>query len=296
MAAISDVVIAVSDGVAESFRTCAPDNVFVVSNGCDFQAYNNPAVDPELERVAAGRRVIIYAGNINHRLDFELLKKVAAENSHALLVFFGAVAGLSKTDEAHWSALLQMPNIRYFGSVNPDRLPALYHAADVGLMPYKKTPLLVEDSFPLKTFEMIAAGLPVVATLMKPIARFSDRRAMAVVETKQEFLEAVSLMSRAKHSIDDSRLLNELAKRQDYTAKFAEVKRLLLARQHDVVSSPLSPFRAAAQADLLSMLDSRGLGWWRRMLEIGRFYCPDALKSVLKQCLTGFAKKPTGER
>src|SRR5262245_917316 len=74
--ALADVVIAVSEGVADSYRRrggCACP-VTVVPNGCDFEFWRDTgAFDyaaPETNRLVA-----LYQGGINTRLDFNLLSR-----------------------------------------------------------------------------------------------------------------------------------------------------------------------------------------------------------------------------
>src|SRR5205085_8593386 len=114
-------------------------------------------------------RVAIYAGNINARLDFVLLERCVVAHPRMLHVLVGPVSGLEASDAAKWEALLVKPNVRHLEEQDPKDLPGLYGAADVGVVPYKQTRLLVENGFPLKVLEMCATGLPVVSTFMKPI-------------------------------------------------------------------------------------------------------------------------------
>src|SRR5262245_29746307 len=82
---ISDTVVAVSDGVATSIRENVPAApVTVVSNGCDYKEYSRFVPDEQLlDTRRAGQRIVIYAGNINSRLDYALIQRCVAELRHA---------------------------------------------------------------------------------------------------------------------------------------------------------------------------------------------------------------------
>ena len=54
------------------------------------------------------------------------------------------------------------PNVRFRGAVGPDELPHVYASADAGLAPYAAGSTV---AMPLKVFDYIAAGLPVVTSL-----------------------------------------------------------------------------------------------------------------------------------
>jgi glycosyltransferase involved in cell wall biosynthesis len=227
---ISDTVVAVSDGVATSIRENVPDApVTVVSNGCDYKEYSRFVPDEQLlDTRRAGQRIVIYAGNINSRLDYALIQRCVTELRHALFVFFGPVMGLSGDDARRWAALTHEPNVRYFGPADPDRLAGLYGAADVGVIPYKQTRMLVENGFPLKALEMCATGLPVVSTLMKPIEGLMD--GLVVARDHDSFVARLAQTSRSSLTgpqLDDMRAV---CQQHDYDVKFRAVLDLIETR------------------------------------------------------------------
>lgn len=222
--ATSDLVVAVSEGVQESIASQVPkERLTLVTNGCDCSEYTplGPA-DPELVAAKTGfERTAIYAGNVNGRLDFELIERAAAGNPATLIAIFGPIAPLDATDAATWKRLLQRVNVRYLGPVDPDRLSALYRSAELGIIPYKHTRSLVRNGFPLKALEMCATGLPVVSTLMEPLVGLAE--ALVVAENGGAFLDAFATLGRnaVTHAQRDE--LAALCARNDYDVKFAEI-------------------------------------------------------------------------
>ena len=218
--AVSDVTVAVSDGVASALRKRVDGaDVITVTNGCDFTHYS--AGKPDDELLAAGRsyaRIAIYAGNINGRLDFDLLDRLAETNPRALFAFYGPVKELSSADTTAWKAVTQMPNVLAPGAVDPDRLRDLYAAADVGLIPYRQDAWLVENGMPLKALEMAATGLPVVSTLMKPLQGLA--RGLVVTSSRGEFMEAFQRTSRSALTSEEVGELTALSAANDYDVKF----------------------------------------------------------------------------
>ena len=110
----------------------------VLTNGCDYSFYARGGSDDELRE--AGRdyaKIAVYGGNINDRLDYELLSHAADSATDTFFAFFGRVYFPDAVFHNRWGALLCRPNVRYFGLVDPDRLPPIYGTADVGLMPYR---------------------------------------------------------------------------------------------------------------------------------------------------------------
>jgi glycosyltransferase involved in cell wall biosynthesis len=182
--------------------------------------------DPELLAAGAGfARTAIFAGCVNYRLDFDLLERAARANQGTLTAVFGPVLGLDGRDAATWSSLQRLENVRYFGPVDPDRLAALYRSADLGIIPYKHERSLVKNGFPLKALEMCATGLPVVSSLMEPIAGLA--RALVVARDDREFLEAFATTQRNAMTDSQRDELKALCDRNDYDLKFAEILRTL---------------------------------------------------------------------
>ena len=263
---ISDTVIAVSDGVATSIRENVPNApVAVVSNGCDYKEYSRFVPNERLlDTRRAAQRIVIYAGNINSRLDYALIQRCVTELRHALFAFYGPVVGLSGDDARRWAAITQEPNVRYFGPADPDMLPGLYSAADVGIIPYKQTRMLVENGFPLKALEMCTTGLPVVSTHMKPIEGLMD--GLVVARDHDSFVASLARTSRCSLTGPQLDEMRTVCRHQDYDAKFRTVLDLMgtrLGRQREpdtrwdaVVSRPIAArVRAVTEQLIVRMTD-----------------------------------------
>lgn len=221
---ISDLVIPVSSGVADGIRARVPEaHQEIVTNGCDVRQYR--ASGPSSPEIAAARedfaRVAVFAGNVNNRIDFELVEKAAAANPSTVLVFVGPTASLDGADAESWQRIRRATNVRHLGSMTPAEVAAVYRSADVGFIPYRRDPWIVRNGFPLKTLEMAATGLPVVSTEMRPITGLAS--AIAVADDDELFLEWFSAVSRST-TTDEQRLeLLDLATANDYNRKFDEV-------------------------------------------------------------------------
>jgi len=70
------------------------------------------------------------------------------------------------------------------------QLPGYLKGINVGLIPYAKCKR-IDAVFPLKLFEYLAAGKPVVARKTDELNHYS--KLISLVETPQEFLEAINL-------------------------------------------------------------------------------------------------------
>jgi glycosyltransferase involved in cell wall biosynthesis len=112
----------------------------------------------------------VYAGTIDRRIDVELV--AAAGRSLPSIVLAGP-----HHDAATVSMLQQVPGVQILGELRQDELVAVIQHCDVGLLPHRDTPLTRAMS-PLKLYEYLGGGLPVVSIDLPPVRGISDRIAL----------------------------------------------------------------------------------------------------------------------
>jgi glycosyltransferase involved in cell wall biosynthesis len=283
---ISDLTVAVSEGVATALRDNIPGaRIEIVTNGCDYEEYSRYRADERLRTAAVEwERIAIYAGNINGRLDFILLDRCVAGNPRVLYVLVGPVAGLDAADAATWKGLLSKPNVRHLEEQDPKDLPGLYGAADVGIVPYKQTRLLVENGFPLKVLEMCATGLPVVSTFMKPILGLTE--GVVVVRDHDEFLEKLSRTSRASLTDAQKNGMSEICQHHDYNRKFETVLSFLRKTESETPAPATTKFDAVvhlsgAQWGTLGVRQWKQRATWASTPLVARLFPMRVLKGLL---------------
>jgi glycosyltransferase involved in cell wall biosynthesis len=105
--------------------------------------------------------VLGFTGNVAAwKIDFELLTEVACRKPLWTLVLVGPV----RTDTIdQLSRLAELPNVHYLGPRSYERVPEYVAGFDVGLCPYLWNAAM-RSGFPLKLYEYLAAGKPVVAS------------------------------------------------------------------------------------------------------------------------------------
>jgi hypothetical protein len=228
-AAISDLVVPVSKGVEASVAPfVSPERLVLVTNGCDGTQYSpDGSKDPELAGAKHGfERTAVYAGNVNKRIDFGLVERAAAANPDTLIAIFGPVSDMGTGDTGAWRRLLRCKNVRYFGAVDPQRLAAIYRTSELGMIPYRRTPSLVRNGFPLKALEMCATGLPTVSSLMEPLVGLAA--ALVVAGDDESFLDAFSTLGRDSLTEAGRDELAAVCAHNDYDVKFAEILRKIM--------------------------------------------------------------------
>jgi len=223
----ADAVICCSEGVANSYSQHTRGKVLTLTNGCDYKFYASGKSDRELAVLGENyAKIVVYAGNLDDRLDYDMMFKAARKNPNFLFALYGRTNFTRPVNETAWSKLKQLSNVCHLGLVPPEKLPDIYAAGDVGLAPYMADPLLKRNTIPLKVFEMIAAKLPVVATNLDMLRPFQTK-GLAVVDTTEDFVATVHTTASSTLSQQDQIELEKLGRGQDYDVKFEKARELV---------------------------------------------------------------------
>lgn len=153
----ADVVIATSEKLYSMALGLNP-NTYLVPNGCDYEYLSQAAsrslpVPDDIAHISGP--IIGYLGVIASWLDFDLIDRLAAENPHCNIVMVGPLYNVTDVP--------RRDNIHYLGFKPYDQLAAYLQVFDVGIIPFKMSSM-VESVNPIKMWEYMAAGLPIVTT------------------------------------------------------------------------------------------------------------------------------------
>jgi glycosyltransferase involved in cell wall biosynthesis len=183
-----DVVIVVSKKLYDAKSALHP-HTYLVPNGVNYQAYAAALADPDipvdLQAIKPPR--LGYSGLISGKLDFKLLKELALAHPEWSLVFLGEVSRDFKRAPT-WQELQRLSNVHYLGSRDVSQVPHYLKGFQVGLMPYLQS-RQVDNISPLKLYDYLATGLPLVSVDMPAAHEFKPYIHLA--DNPQAFADAV---------------------------------------------------------------------------------------------------------
>ncbi len=180
----ADVVVATADRLLDAVRPIRADAV-LAPNGVtprDFQLLPGAPVPDDLANVlAADLPVVGYYGALARWLDFDLLNRVTATAPDLSFVIIGP------DHDGSAARIARRPNVHLLGEKPYASLPAYSRRFDVALVPFAVSDVTRSTS-PVKLFEYMAAGAPVVST---PVDECRKHRAVWIASGPDAFLAAI---------------------------------------------------------------------------------------------------------
>jgi glycosyltransferase involved in cell wall biosynthesis len=197
------------------------DNTYLVPNGGDYEHFR-AAADPGVgapETQVLRKPVIGFAGNLTaKKVDFELLQDLAAARAWTLLL----VGPVRRDAEGAVARLRERPNVVWLGERRYADLPRYVAAFDVALIPYVENEY-TRSCVPLKLYEYLAAGKPVVASGVPELA---DMEPDVVVADRASFVCSVENALELRSDADSERRL-ALASRNTWEARTGRLLELI---------------------------------------------------------------------
>lgn len=177
------------------------------------------------------RPVLGFAGNlVASKVDFDLLEDVALALPESTLLLIGPAA--PETASA-LERLGRLPNVHWLGPKPYAQLPRYVAAFDIGLIPYVSN-AYTRSCFPLKTYEYLAAGKPVVASGLPELAGMGPD--VVLVDGAASFIRAVHEAA-GRNREGDALRRSQLAARNSWEQRTARLLELV-DRELDARGSP----------------------------------------------------------
>ena len=177
----ADVILCVSDSLAQSLAGGRAEPRWV-PNGVDLALFT-PDGPRALDVLELPAPRVGYAGVVERRVDLELMTEVAAAMPHVSFVFVGPY------DRRLVSPMKRLSNVHFLGARRFEELPSYLRAMDVCLMPHR-VDAFTKSMNPLKLYEYLACGRPVVSTPVAGTEAFNGL--VDVASTPQEFEDSIS--------------------------------------------------------------------------------------------------------
>lgn len=168
----ADMVITSSLNLFEEARKYR-DDVLLINNACDFEHFSNPKRInwKQLDDLRATSKYLVgYYGAIAQWFDFDLLMYCAKKLPHWNFLIVGEIYS---SVSHNVKELKKLSNIVVWDRVGYDKLPYLLSNLDSTIIPFKLNDITHATS-PVKLYEYMAGGKPVISTNMHEVAKIKN--------------------------------------------------------------------------------------------------------------------------
>ncbi|HEY9446278.1 MAG TPA: glycosyltransferase [Burkholderiales bacterium] len=174
----SDLVFCASEMMARALQEKVPRRIEVLPNAADvgafFRAARTMQEPPDLAAVPHPR--IGWTGSLHPQIDFGLIAALARRRPDWHFVFVGNKVNYSEARaEQEYQECLQLRNVHMLGYKHHDEVPPYVLGMDVNMMCYRLSDeTWIKANSPLKLYEYLAAGRPVVAANLPSVQHLSN--------------------------------------------------------------------------------------------------------------------------
>lgn len=204
----SELLVASAPDLVERLEEMSGRSALLLPNAVNLNLFNRALEFEVPDDLPEGDPIILYIGALwGEWFDWDLLGKIARSYPDAALTVIGDYRGQSP---------FTAPNAHFLGLKPQVKLPAYLKHSDVTIIPWEISPITQATS-PLKVFEYLAMGVPVVAPKINPLL---DLPYVYLSENHDEFIENIE---RARSCVMDEVVLDEFNKANSWQARIDEL-------------------------------------------------------------------------
>jgi glycosyltransferase involved in cell wall biosynthesis len=175
---------------------------------------------------------VVFIGNINNRLDFPLIERMARNMPDISYVFIGGedpqyVGRNGAPLDQGLTRLKILPNIYFLGKKPKHMMPAYVSATDIGFIPYDTRDTFNMRSYPMKISEYFYYGIPVLSTALPEVKKlYPFARTFA---SASEGARIIHTLLSSRWPASSKKAQRRIAKANAISTKIARVETLLHA-------------------------------------------------------------------
>ncbi|EJP74433.1 MULTISPECIES: glycosyltransferase [Campylobacter] len=208
---LANKVIYTSSALQEYIKNLNGNSLYV-PNGVDFYKFQGDFEKPDFFN-SIKAPVAVYIGAIERWFDFKLLEFLASKLKDIHFLIIGDV----RYEPKNFNKLKYMENITFYGKVDNALVPNFLRYSSVGIIPFRTDMKLIDAISPLKLYEYMAAGLPVVSVKWQELEHINSPAFLA-----SNYNKFASFLQKAI-SVQDRQIYLEFAKTNGWTSKIKQI-------------------------------------------------------------------------
>ena len=218
----ADIIFTVSEEMVNFFKELGrTKDTYWIPNGVDYDHFNDSDKTKQENELSEFTKPIIgYLGTIEERVDIDLLVSIAQKHQDKELVLCGPIwPGIKQELE---NKIRGERNIHTYGRIKFDDAPSYLNQFNVAIIPHKLNKF-VNSMNPMKMYDYLACGKPVVATAGAGIDMFKDH--IYIAKSTDEFISQID-QALLEDSAEKRELRREAVKKHSWrerTDKMTEI-------------------------------------------------------------------------
>jgi hypothetical protein len=219
----SDIIVYTSKNLRKKFVKKNDESHFL-SNGVNIDIFKKN----KTKKINKKEFTIGFVGSIRNTIDENLVIFLAKKFPNDRIVFVGPVV-----DPLKDVIEKKFKNVFFDRTVVHSKIPEVLASFDVGLLPLKINNF-TDSIFPVKLYEYLASGIPVLSTASKTIVDFDkeNKKSIFVCKTYNDFEKKIKYIKKNSFS---NKLINKnllLARKNSWKMKFAELESILCTKHY----------------------------------------------------------------
>jgi len=220
----ADILLTTSQPLYD-LRKNQHENIHMCRNACfpelGEKQYDVPDIITQARKM--GQQIVLFSGAIGSWVDLEILEHVSHSDKYVVMIV-GSSFGVPQN--------LLPKNLVYLGTKKYEELQAYYQHCDVTLLPFKRN-VVADFSNPIKMFESLSFGKPVIATNIPEACIFPDNT-IFVSRNKEEFRQNVNKALKVCKNEEVINKCKEVARENSWKSRVdiidREIKRFINAK------------------------------------------------------------------
>jgi teichuronic acid biosynthesis glycosyltransferase TuaH len=209
-------VVATAQQLLEDVQKHRSRNYCLITNGVDLPHFYRSIYTDETPSsigniVASGNSTICYYGSLAGWIDYPLLLALAEARPDINILLIG----VDYDGSIHHSNLTNRPNIYVLPPVPYADLPKYVSRADIFMVPFLLNEL-THCTSPIKLFEYMAMGKPIITTGMRECRKY---RSVLIGENQEDFIQKVALAEKLRNDQKYKDLLLREAEENSWASK-----------------------------------------------------------------------------
>jgi glycosyltransferase involved in cell wall biosynthesis len=190
--------------------------------GCNNKLFKSKVKNSPIEYSHIPQKKIVFMGVFDYRVDVNLLSFVVKNNPDYKYIFVGPEG--ERLNKKFYK-IIKEKNVLYLGKKRKNQLPFYLKKSDLGIIPYDTRHEFVKYANPMKAYEYLASGLPVVSTNILALKDY-PKDILYTTDHKEEFNEAIK---RLMNGWDDKKITiaKNIAEKNSWENKISLIEKFI---------------------------------------------------------------------